>query len=313
MAGAIAGNLNPQWRDIAKALTGGGDGLGRYLSGRKGSKWCMDVYLAGIQGGAKGFVLDERLSGGRVPMEGYLSRGRPKIERERERAGLSPISILESYYYTDETTEAVIPMLERFLLDSGAFTFMQNSKTHVDWVDYLDGYIDFINRNNVKTFFELDIDSVVGYERVLELRKRLEDGTGMQCIPVWHKSRGKEEFLRMCDEYPYVAVGGIVSKEITPSQYGMLPWFVAEAHKRGARIHGLGFTHLKWLKTIHWDSVDSTAWLAGNRFGHVCEYSNGTVVNHRKPEGARMTNVRELAVHNFNEWVKYQAWARDHL
>ena len=28
------------------------------------------------------------------------------------------------------------------------------------------------------------------------LRKRLELETGKQCIPVWHKPRGKEEFLK---------------------------------------------------------------------------------------------------------------------
>lgn len=203
-------------------------------------------------------------------------------------------------------------MLERFLLDSGAFTFMQNAKSHVDWDEYLDGYIDFINRNRVETFFELDIDSIVGYDRVLELRRRLERNTGRQCIPVWHKSRGKDEFLRMCDEYGYVAIGGIVGKEILPKDYGALVWFIREAHRRKARIHGLGFTNLKWLPKLHWDSVDSTAWLAGNRFGHVCVFENGTIRNVSKP-GCRMKNVRELAVNNFNEWVKFQEWARDHL
>lgn len=253
----------------------------------------MNVYLAGV-----------------FPWRGtYLEVIRKSRERE---SSLSPISILESYYYADETTEAIIPMLQRFLLDSGAFTFMQNSKSHVDWEEYLTGYIDFINRNSVKTFFELDIDSIVGYERVLELRKRLEDGTGRKCIPVWHKSRGKDEFLRMCEEYPYVAIGGIVSKEITQDKYEVLPWFISEAHKRGAKIHGLGFTNLRWLPKLHWDSVDSTGWLAGNRFGHVCVFSNGTMKNVSK-KGARMKNTRELAIHNFNEWVKLQEWARDHL
>lgn len=233
--------------------------------------------------------------------------------KERESSKLSPISILESFYYADEVTEAIIPLLQRFLLDSGAFTFMQNSKSHVDWEEYLRSYINFINRNDVQTFFELDIDSIVGYERVLELRKRLEDGTGKKCIPVWHKSRGKDEFLKMCEEYDYVAIGGIVSKEIVTKDYPVLSWFISEAHKRNCMIHGLGFTNLKYLKTLHFDSVDSTAWLAGNRFGHVCVFNNGTVKNVRAPAGKRMTNVRELAINNFNEWVKFQEYARKNL
>ena len=60
-----------------------------------------------------------------------------------------------------------------FLLDSGAFTFMNNSKS-VDFDLYLDKYIDFIIEKNIKYFFELDIDSIVGYKKVLQLRERLE-------------------------------------------------------------------------------------------------------------------------------------------
>ena len=78
--------------------------------------------------------------------------------------------ILESFYYVDQLTEKLIPYLGDFLLDSGAFTFMQSSKNHVEWEEYIERYADFINRNNIKKFFELDIDSVVGYKKVLEYR-----------------------------------------------------------------------------------------------------------------------------------------------
>lgn len=48
---------------------------------------------------------------------------------------------------------------------------MQNAKKNVDWNEYLDKYIDFINAHDVQYFFELDIDAIVGYERVKQLRK----------------------------------------------------------------------------------------------------------------------------------------------
>ena len=98
--------------------------------------------------------------------------------------------ILESFYYVDEDTERLLPYFGDFLLDSGAFTFMQNAKSHVNWNDYIEKYADFINRNDIHKFFELDIDSVIGYSKVKEFRKTLERLTGKQCIPVWHKSRG---------------------------------------------------------------------------------------------------------------------------
>ena len=177
--------------------------------------------------------------------------------------------ILESFYYFQEWQILLIKKCKMFLLDSGAFTFMNSQKGKVNFDEYLTRYINFINKYDIKYFFELDVDSIVGYEKVKQLRKRLENETGKKCIPVWHKSRGKEEYLKMCEEYDYVAIGGIVTKEITKEQYSFFPWFINEAHKRGCKIHGLGFTDTNLLQKYHFDSVDSTAWLSGSRFGHV--------------------------------------------
>ena len=84
--------------------------------------------------------------------------------------------ILQSFYYADEFTEKVIiPNAKDFLLDSGAFSFMEGAAA-VDWDEYVERYASFIKRNRVEKFFELDIDSVVGYEEVLRLRAKLEEG-----------------------------------------------------------------------------------------------------------------------------------------
>lgn len=221
--------------------------------------------------------------------------------------------ILESFYYADEDTERLIPYFGDFLLDSGAFTFMQNSKSHCNFDEYLERYADFINRNHVDKFFELDIDSVVGYPKVKQYRKKLEALTGKQCIPVWHKSRGKDEFLKLCDEYPYVALGGIVAKELLPDDYKYFPWFIREAHKRNAKIHGLGFTNLKLLPKYHFDSVDSTAWTTGNRFGFIYKFDGKTMKKIDPPKNHRISKPREAAVNNFDEWVKFQKYAVSNL
>ena len=232
----------------------------------------------------------------------------PSIKRESSGGAY----ILESFYYADDWTERTIPLLGSFMLDSGAFTFFTQGK-HVDWDEYTERYAEFIKRNGVELFFELDVDSLIGYGRVLELRRRLERLTGKQPIPVWHRSRGKEEFIRMCEEYPYVALGGIVSKEFMPRDYKVFPWFISEAHKRGSQIHGLGFTNLKGLARYHFDSVDSTAWVSGNRFGALYQFDGKTMVKHSKPDGARMVNTKEAALNNFNEWLKFQRYADTHL
>lgn len=222
--------------------------------------------------------------------------------------------ILESFYYADKDTERLLPYYGDFLLDSGAFTFMQGSHgSPINWGEYLNNYADFINRNKVKKFFELDIDSLVGYEEVLKLRERLESLTGQTCIPVWHKSRGKDEFLKMCENYSYVAIGGIVSKEIKPDDYHVFPYLIGEAHKRGCKIHGLGFTNLDGLKKYHFDSVDSTSWTIGNRYGKIYKFTGTTMVHFDKPLGARLADSRAVALNNFVEWCKFQKYAEVNL
>lgn len=252
----------------------------------------MRVFLAGIQGSRKSFVVD-------------ATEGEPFI--------------LESFFYADADTERLLPRFGDFMLDSGAFTFMggfsftSNQKVKVEFEDYLRRYADFINRNHVEKFFELDVDSVVGYEKVIEYRATLERLTGRQCIPVWHSTRGKEDFLRCCEEYPYVALGGIVGGEWSARAEKFIPWFISEAHKRKAKIHGLGYTKLEKLKQYHFDSVDSTAWVAGSRFGFVYYFDGRTMQKVQAPTGYRIGDSRAAAVNNFSEWLKFQKWAVNHL
>lgn len=219
--------------------------------------------------------------------------------------------ILESFWYVQDWQKKLIQNAKFFVLDSGAFTFFSSGKV-VDWNKYLENYATFIVQNNIKYFFELDIDVLVGYQKVLEFREKLEKLTKRKCIPVWHKSRGIEEFKKMCDEYDYVAIGGIVSKEIKPEEYKYFKWFIDEAHKRGCKIHGLGFTSVKDLKKYKFDSVDSTSWKSGGRFGQLHIFKDGLIIN-VKPKNKRAKDYKQIDIHNFNEWLKFQKYADKYL
>lgn len=225
--------------------------------------------------------------------------------------------ILQSFFYADDFTEKyIIPNASDFLLDSGAFTFMQNNKNHLDWNEYLEKYADFILRNNIENFFELDIDSVVGYDKVKEYRKRLELLTGRQSIPVWHNNRGKNEFVRMCEEYPYVAIGGLVgggATEYSRKYWKYFPWFINTAHKNGSKIHALGFTSLEGIRQYHFDSVDSTSWTTGNRYGFIYKFNGRTMTQIKVPNGKRMADAKKIALINYTEWIKFQKYAEGNL
>lgn len=276
LAGGVSGNLSPEWRKVSEKLRGG---YNEYPPRRFGS---MEICRGGSD---------------------WLTPTKANT-----------FCILESFAYinNDDILIPLIPYFKKFMLDSGAFSFMQGNGGKQNFDEYLERYITFINQNKVDLFFELDIDSVVGYEKVKEYRRRLEKGTGKQCIPVWHKSRGKDEFLKMCDEYSYVAIGGIVSKEITSKEYKYFPWFINEAHRRNAKIHGLGFTNIASLPKYHFDSVDSSSWTTGNRFGAIYKFDGEKLVKIDRPPNTRVKH-KETAVNNFIEWVKFAKYAETHF
>lgn len=223
--------------------------------------------------------------------------------------------LLESFYYIKPwQLDYIAKHCKSFMLDSGAFTFMggfsftKGKVNPVNWDDYCDKYAEFVRKNNIENFIELDIDSVVGYDRVKELRNRLEKKVGRQCIPVWHSTRGVDEWTRMCEEYPYVALGGIVGGEWRAKEEAYIPWFIKEAHRRKALVHGLGFTKTAKLKYYHFDSVDSTSWLSGGKFGNLCYFKDGEIKGVHKKDGYRCHGEKARR-HNLNEWLKMQKYA----
>ena len=286
-----------------KCFTGGQNGIRRYLN-----------YDNIPCGESRHWIYD--VTSPEKENEGVFSWGR-SLER---RGGYDPIIkeyrpyILESFYYCDADTERLLPYFGDFMLDSGAFTFMNNMpKKEINWDEYIERYADFINRNKVNKYFELDIDKVVGYERVKEYRRILENKVNKQCIPVWHKNRGIEEFKKHCQEYPYVSIGGYVVKELTPKDYEAFPAMIKYAHLNNAKIHCLGFTKLDSLSKYHFDSVDSTAWTTGNRFGYIYKFDGVTMRKIEPPRGYRLGDSKKVALINYIEWIKFQKYAEMHL
>jgi len=223
--------------------------------------------------------------------------------------------MLESFYSMTDWLIPVIKKCDLFLLDSGAFTFMSSCKTDVNFDEYLTRYIDFINKHDIQHFFELDVDSIVGLPEVERLRERLERETGKKCIPVWHRSRGKDNFIKMCQEYDYVAIGGIVTKEIKPNEYKYFKWFIDTAHSYGCKIHGLGFTNLKGLYLYDFDSVDSTSWVAGGKFGTLYHFTGREMkqVDTGTRKRRKDLSTDPINRHNYYEWVKFQEYADKYL
>lgn len=177
--------------------------------------------------------------------------------------------ILCSFYYLkQETFETILHKTELMIIDSGAHSFQKGKK--VDWVKYTKEYAEWIKKNDcdkIVGYFEMDVDNIIGYSNVLELRKILESVSD-KIIPVWHKNRGIQDFKDMCKKYSgkVVAITGFKNEDIQDHQYLM---FLKYAKEHNCKVHCLGMTRKKILDAVPFDYVDSSSWKQASIFGKI--------------------------------------------
>lgn len=197
--------------------------------------------------------------------------GAPPIAKVLVKQGIKMKYNLMSYYYIKnkiELAEFIRNNTELIMIDSGAHSFQKGKK--VDWNKYTQEYANFIksfDRPNVVGYFEMDVDNIIGYDKVLELRKGLEK-VSSKIIPVWHKNRGIEEYKKMCKDYAgkVVAITGFKNEDIKDEQYLM---FLKYAKKYNCKVHCLGMTRKQVLEKVPFDYVDSSSWVQNSIFGRI--------------------------------------------
>lgn len=228
---------------------------------------------------------------------------------------------LETYFDYDNRNADTshIKRYENFVLDSGAFSFF-NPDRKVDWNAYVERYCTFINDNDIDLFFEFDIDIIVGLPQVEIYRKKIETLTNKKPIPVWRPSRGYEYWKKMVRDYPYIAISASGKYDSAWCRLSgaekILKQMVQYAHKHNTKVHGLGYTKLKYLNDIQWDSVDSTTWLNAGKFGELQVFNGTTIVKQQAGKIGMQTikhKQKEMQLHNFNEWIKYGRYAKANL
>lgn len=219
---------------------------------------------------------------------------------------------LMSYYYIKNREELAIFVRdnsEEILIDSGAHSFQKGAK--VDWDRYTKEYADFIKRfdnNTVIGYFEMDVDNIIGYQKVLELRKVLELVSD-KIIPVWHKNRGLDEYKKMCKDYAgkIVAITGFKNEDIKDEQYLM---FLKYAKKYNCKLHCLGMTRRKILDQVPFDYVDSSSWVQNSVYGRIGDKGKVTKEFSKKTrEIVFFENYKEamkLQEYYQKKWRKYE-------
>lgn len=225
---------------------------------------------------------------------------------------------LETFWnvFNNSHVEKDVSKYKDFLLDSGAFTFImaakKGAKMKVDIDYFTDAYIDYINANNLDRFFEMDVDSVLGYEKVKKLRAKIEARTGKQTIPVFHMNRGKEEFIAHCKDYSYIAIG-IAGKDVAWGDSRAFSAFVLKAKEYGTKVHGLGITGMKSLESVPFYSVDSSAWTAGNRYKGMHIFDGKRIIAAKNLEKKKIVDHEGLALHNLKQWIAFAEYANTQI
>lgn len=235
-----------------------------------------------------------------------------KVDRQKVFETHKPKYVLETFFNGENLCKRVLGECgdtENFLLDSGAFSYMSGAPCSKEQMEaYCDRYIKFIKENNIKYFFELDVDTIFGIDFVEKLRKKIERETGRKPIPVWHKGRGVEYWKKMCAEYDYVAIGGLVF-HVKQSEWELIKKMVLYARQRGVKVHGLGFTKTKLLPEYAFYSVDSASWAKSAGMGQQRQIFNGEYIEQRKINGnGKKIILSKLGETNMKEWVKYQRY-----
>lgn len=214
---------------------------------------------------------------------------------------------LMSYYYIRnknyDFAETMRDNSELIMIDSGAHSFQKGKQ--VDWEQYTKEYAEFIkkfDKPNIVGYFEMDVDNIIGYDKVLELRKILESVSD-KIIPVWHKNRGIEEFKKMCQEYQnkVIAITGFKNEDIQDHQYLI---FLKYAKKYNCKVHCLGMTRKKVLDKVPFDYVDSSSWLQQVVYGRSVNGRKLPKIKDKEDRALQMSYNYKLATDMQEKYYK---------
>lgn len=180
--------------------------------------------------------------------------------------GLTPFRFLTSFHFHAKTDlQALVDLRNgpcQIFADSGAFSAVTVGATisfpeYAAWLKHWDQLI------TVKA----TLDVIGDHKATMRNTRRLED-TGLRVLPVFHVGTPWTELEKLCAEYSYVALGGMVPHTNNPT--AVMRWLVRcfqVGREHGTVFHGFGQLRLDILKVLPFYSADSSAWGANIRYG----------------------------------------------
>jgi len=214
-------------------------------------------------------------------------------------------NILFSFFYIqrkrqkdfDELMEKLAELREEggysFILDSGGFTYKDVSgrtfqtvrssseatKGHkLDPYEYLEEYtkylVEYGHLFDVVAEFD-PVESFGSYSIVDENREKMlsifeEHKVEVNLMPIWAESeRPISQWEEWANDPRYKHLG-LICDDIR-----LATRFVNLAHQHGKKVHGFAQTNILDLKRAKFDTVDSTGWISGQKYGEVFIFQSG--------------------------------------
>lgn len=159
--------------------------------------------------------------------------------------------------------ELAAEVCQSFALDNGAFTLWKSAgKNPIDWSDYYR----FVERwgNHPGLDFAIIPDVIDGGEEEND-QLVAEWPHGKFCgVPVWHMNESDERFVRLCQDFPRVAIGSCGEYDVrrptlaVQKLESLISLIVDEHGQPFTKLHGLRMLNPQIFTKIPLASADST-------------------------------------------------------
>jgi len=139
------------------------------------------------------------------------------------------------------------------------FSYVQND----EYKKYRKSYIDFLckNKEGITTYSNMDV--INNAELTWENQKIMEDA-GLNPIPVFHLGCDEKWLKFYINNYPYIALGGLIPNPTTTLRPILSRLFkeyiLDDSGKPKVKVHGFACTAIPLMLEFPWYSVDSSSW-----------------------------------------------------
>lgn len=248
----------------------------------------------------------------------YVNGGKifDKLTDDEKRMRLSSQSYLESYHYLMKSshTKRIRSENVKIFLDSGAYTaWSQGKEINLNqYIDYCHENEDIIEMAAVLDVLVKDVrDIPKAVKQTYWNLQEMERQKVKNVIPAYHFLEPEEVLKFYADNYPYIALGGLVGK----STQQLLTWldrmWVKHLIKADGtpkcKVHGFGITSLPAMQRYPWTSVDSSTWVQWSANGMLLLPWRGMQINISNRSSARKHKDMHLTTYSPQETKMFEA------